>query len=46
MGFKTIDLFHHLMYIDGKITEMELKENQKIFDEELETTMPIDKYFE
>ena len=45
-GFKTIDLFHHIMYIYGKITETDLKENQKRFDEALDTTMPIEKYFQ
>ena len=30
----------------GEITEIDLNENLKIFDEALDTTMPIDKYFE
>ena len=34
------------MYIYGKITETYLKENHKIFDEALETTMLIYNYFE
>ena len=30
----------------GKITETDLKENQKISDEGLDNTMPIGNYFE
>ena len=45
-GVKTIDLVHHLMDIYGKITETDLNNNQKKFDEALETAMPIGKYFE
>ena len=41
MGVKTINLVHHLMDIHGEITEKYLKENQKWFDEALDTTMPI-----
>ena len=41
-----IDLFHHLMDIYRKITETDLRENQKTFDEALNATMPVDKYFE
>ena len=46
MEVNKIDLVHHLMIRYGEITEMDLKENQKIFDESLDTTMPFDKYFE
>ena len=45
MGVKMIDLAHHLMDRYVKSTETDLKENQKIFDEELDTNMPSDKYF-
>ena len=46
MGSKIIYLVHHLMERYGNITETELKENHKIFDEALETTILIDRYFE
>ena len=46
MGVNTIDLVHHLLDRYGKITETDLKENQKIFYEALDTTMPIEKYFD
>ena len=46
MGVKTIDLVHHIMDGYGRIIETELKENNKIFDEALNTTTLIDKYFE
>ena len=36
----------HIMYIDGKIEEVDLKENQKRFDEALDINMTIGKYFE
>ena len=45
MRVKMIDLLHHLMDRYGKITETYLKENHKILDEALDTTMPIGKYF-
>ena len=41
-----IDLVHHIMYRCGKITETHLKDNHKRFDKALDTTTPIDKYFE
>ena len=44
VGVKMIDLFHHLMDIYRKITETDLRENQKTFDEALNATMPVDKY--
>ena len=46
MGFNTIYLFHHLMDRYGKITEKKLRENQKKFNEALDNTMLIGKYFE
>ena len=46
MVVKSIDLIHHLMDRYRKIIEMYLKENQRIFDETLGTTIPISKYFE
>ena len=46
MGVNTIDLVHHLADRYGKIIKMDLKENQKRFDESLYTIMPIEKYFE
>ena len=46
MGFKTIDLVHQIMDRYGKITETDLKENHKRFDEALDTTIAIGKYFE
>ena len=46
MVVKKIDLVHHLMVRYEKITETKIKDNQKIFDEALGTSMPIDKYFE
>ena len=46
MAVKTIDLVHHLVDRYGEMIEKDLKENQKIFDEELDTTIPIDKYVE
>ena len=45
MGVKTIDMVCHLMNRYGKVTEMDLKENHKRFDEALDNTIPIDKYF-
>ena len=30
----------------GKVTEMDLKENHKRFDEALDNTIPIEKYYE
>ena len=46
VGVKMIDLFYRLIDRYGKITERDLKENQKRFDEALGNTMAIDKYFE
>ena len=46
MGVKTIDLVHYLMGRYGKIIETDLKDNHKIFDRALDTTIPIEKYFE
>ena len=46
MGVKTIDLFHHKMYIYGKTAEKNLKENHNIFDKSLYTSMSIEEYFE
>ena len=46
MRFNTVNLVHHIMYRYEKIIESDLKENQKRFDETLDTTIPIDKYFE
>ena len=46
MVVKEIDLVHHIIDRYGKITETDRKENQKIFDEALDTNMPIDKYIE
>ena len=46
MAVKTIDLVHHLMDRYGEMIEKDLKENQNIFDEELDNTIPIDKYVE
>ena len=46
MEVKTIYMIHHLMYIYGKTTETYLKDNQKIFDEELDNTMIIGNYFD
>ena len=46
MGFKTINLVHHRMERYGKVIETDRKENQTIFYETLDTTMPIHKYFE
>ena len=43
---KSFDLIRHLMNKYGKFIETDLKENQKIFDEALDTMMPIWKYFE
>ena len=45
MGVKTVDLVQHIVDIYGKIMELDLKKNQKIFDEALDTTIPIEKYF-
>ena len=41
MGVRKIDLLHHIMDRSGGIIEIDLKENQEIFDEELDTTIPI-----
>ena len=46
VGVNTVDLFHPLMDRYGKIIETSLKENQKISDEAMDTTVSIDKYFE
>ena len=46
MGVGAIYLIHHIVNIYRKITETDLKENQKRFDQVLETTMLIYKYFE
>ena len=46
MEDKTIDLVNNLMDRYGESIRTDLKENQKIFDYELYTNMPIDKYFE
>ena len=46
MEVKTIYKIHNLMYICEKTTETYLKENQKRFDEELDTTKIIGNYFE
>ena len=46
MSVKKIDMVYHLMGRYGKITETDLKENHKRFDEALDNTIPIDKYFE
>ena len=46
VGFKMIDLFYRIIDRYGKITERDLKENQKRFDEVLGNTMAIDKYIE
>ena len=43
---KSFDLIRHLMNKYGKFIETDLKENQRGLDEELDTTMPTDKYFE
>ena len=43
---KTIYLVRHIMDRYGEISETDLKENQKIFDEALDTITLIDKYFE
>ena len=41
-----IDLVQHLIDKQRKVIETYLKDNQKIFDEALNTTMPIDRCFE
>ena len=46
MGVKTIYLVQHLMGRYGRMTETDLKENLKRFDEALDTAIPIGKYFE
>ena len=46
MGFKTIDIVHHKLDRYGRIVETNIKENQRIFDDALYTTMIIGKYFE
>ena len=46
MVVKAMYLVCHIMYIDGKIEEVDLKENQKRFDEALDINMTIGKYFE
>ena len=46
MVVKTIDLFHYIMDRYGEIIEIDPKENHKRFDDVLDTTMPIDQYFE
>ena len=45
MGINTIDLVHHIMDIYGKVIEMELKDNQKKFDEQLDTNIPIEFFW-
>ena len=46
MVVKAIYLIHHIMDRYRKTTETDLEENRKVFDETLDTTMTIDKYFE
>ena len=46
MGVKTIYLVQHIIGRYGRIIETDLKENLKRFDETLDTTIPIGKYFE
>ena len=46
MEVNKIDMVHHLMDRYAKIIKMDLKENQKIFDDTLDTTISIGKYFE
>ena len=46
MVVKAIYLIHHIMDRYRKMTETDLEENRKVFDEILDTTMTIDKYFE
>ena len=46
MGVNKVDLFRYLMDRYGKITEIDLKENQNIFNEAFDTTITIEKYFE
>ena len=46
MGVKTIYLVHRLMDRYGKISETDLKENHKRFDDALDTIMINNKYFE
>ena len=45
MGVKTIYLVQHIIGRYGRIIETDLKENLKRFDETLDTTIPIGKYF-
>ena len=45
-GVKFINLIHHMMEIYSQITETDLKEHQKKFDEALDTTISIYGYFE
>ena len=39
-------MVHHIMGRYGKVRETDLMKNQKRFYETLDTTTPIDKYFE
>ena len=45
MGINVIYLIHHLINRYGKTTETDLKEKQRRFEESLDTTVPIEKYF-
>ena len=46
MVVKPIYLVHNILERYGKFIETNLKKNQKRFDKALDTTMPIEKYFE
>ena len=46
MGIKKINLVHHLIDRYGEIIRTDLKEKKYIFNEALDTIIPVDKYVE
>ena len=42
VGFKAIDLIHHLMERCVKIRETDLEDNQTIFNEAIDTTIALE----